>query len=83
MTTTANTTLRELDHRISDGIDVTLFWRPEDDRAVVAVSDAKTSESFTLEVAPDQNALDVFHHPYAYAPDSVLKKPGGELAPAG
>jgi hypothetical protein len=83
MTTTANTTLRELDHRVSDGIDVTLFWRPEDDRAVVAVSDAKTGESFTLEVAPDQNALDVFHHPYAYAPDSVLKKPGGELAPAG
>jgi hypothetical protein len=83
MTTTADTTLRELDHRFSDGIDVTLFWRPEDDRTIVAVSDAKTGDSFTLEVAPHQNALDVFHHPYAYAPDSVLTEPGGELAAAG
>jgi hypothetical protein len=73
------TTLRELDHRMNDGIDVTLFWRPEDDRAIVAVSDAKTGEEFTLEVAEHQNALDVFHHPYAYAPDA----PGGELAPTG
>ena len=83
MTTTENTTLRELDHRVSDGIDVRLLWRAEDDRAIVAVSDAKTGESFTLEVAPHQRALDVFHHPYAYAPDSVLTSPGGELAPAG
>jgi hypothetical protein len=83
MTATENTTLRELDHRFSDGIDVTLFWRPEDDRAIVAVSDAKTGESFTLEVAEHQRALDVFHHPYAYAPDSVHSEPGGELAPAG
>jgi hypothetical protein len=83
MTATENTTLRELDHRFSDGIDVTLFWRPEDDRAIVAVSDAKTGESFTLEVAEHQRALDVFHHPYAYAPDGVPTEPGGELAPAG
>jgi hypothetical protein len=83
MTTTANTTLRELDHRVNDGIDVRLFWRPEDDRAIVTVSDAKTGESFTLEVAPHQRALDVFHHPYAYAPDGVLTGPGGELAPTG
>jgi hypothetical protein len=83
MTTNANETVRELDHRVSDGIEVTLFWRPEDDRAIVAVSDTKTGDSFTLEVAPDQRPLDVFHHPYAYAPDSVLTRPGGELAPAG
>jgi hypothetical protein len=83
MTATENTTLRELDHRTSDGIDVTLFWRPEDDRAIVAVSDAKTGESFTLEVGPHQRPLDVFHHPYAYAPDGLPTAPGGALAPAG
>ena len=75
------TTLLELDHRVNDGIDVTLFWRPQDDRAIVAVSDAKTGEQFTLEVAEHHNPLDVFHHPYAYAPDGVLRNPGGELAP--
>ena len=62
-----NPTVRELDHRFSDGIDVRLLWRPHDDRVLVAVADAKTGVSFTLEVGPDQRALEVFHHPFAYA----------------
>jgi hypothetical protein len=80
MTTTANETLRELDHRASDGIDVRLLWRPADDRALVSVADAKTGESFTIEVGAHQRALDVFHHPFAYAPDDAA---GGELTPVG
>jgi hypothetical protein len=84
MTTHANTTLRELDHRVSDGIDVRLLWRPEDDRALVAVSDAKTGESFTVEVGENQRALEVFHHPYAYAPDRPAASPSdGELTRTG
>jgi hypothetical protein len=67
MTTHQTADLRELDHRVSDGIDVRLLWRPHDDRALVAVSDAKTGEAFTIEVGPGQRALDVFHHPFAYA----------------
>ena len=67
MTAQSTTTLRELDHRVSDGIDVRLLWRPRDDRAVVAVSDAKTGESFTLLVGAHQRALEVFHHPFAYS----------------
>ena len=63
----AEPTLHELDHRVSDGIDVTLLWRPCDDRALVAVLDAKTGEAFTIEVGANQRALDIFHHPYAYA----------------
>jgi hypothetical protein len=83
MTTDSTHTLRELDHRVSDGIDVRLLWRPHDDRTLVAVSDAKTGESFMFEVGADQRALDVFHHPFAYAPDSLLTRRGGELTPAG
>jgi hypothetical protein len=60
-------TLREIDHRYNDGIDVWLHWRPEDDRAVVSVADAKSGDSFTIDVLPGQRALDVFHHPYVYA----------------
>jgi hypothetical protein len=67
MTTNNTAPLRELDHRASDGIDVRLLWRPHDDRVLVAVSDAKTGEAFTLEVGPDQRAIDVFQHPFAYA----------------
>ena len=72
--------LRELDHRVSDGIDVRLLWRPSDDRVLVAVSDAKTGEAFTLTVGPGQRALDVFHHPFAYAGDRRGNESTGELA---
>ena len=67
MTTNQTAALRELDHRVSDGIDVRLLWRPHDNRTVVAVADYKTGESFTIEVGAEQRALDVFHHPFAYA----------------
>ena len=67
MTTNQTAELRELDHRVSDGIDVRLLWRPYDDRVLVAVNDSKTGEAFAIEVGRDQRALDVFHHPFAYA----------------
>jgi hypothetical protein len=67
MTATAITLTRELDHRESDGIQVRLLWRPHDDTALVAVSDARTGESFSVEVRDGERAVDVFQHPYAYA----------------
>jgi len=67
MTATLPTSAVEIDHRTNDGIDVRLLWSPEDGRVFVAVSDSRTSEAFALEVADRSRALDVFHHPYAYA----------------
>jgi hypothetical protein len=67
MSPTTTTLTRELDHRESDGIEVRLLWRPHDDTALVAVSDSRTGESFSIEVRDGERALDVFHHPYAYA----------------
>jgi hypothetical protein len=58
--------LRELDHRISDHIDVRLLWEQETDRVSVAVLDGRTGESIRFDVA-GHDALDAFHHPYAYA----------------
>ena len=73
--------LRELDHRVSDGIAVWLLWRPHDNRALVAVRDAKTGDAFTIEVGDDQRALDVFQHPYAYAGNRrAADESSGELA---
>ena len=60
-------TLRELDHRRSDRIDVHLLWREEDGQVIVTVSDEKTGDRFTIHVREDEQAHDVFHHPYAYA----------------
>ena len=61
------TTTRELDSRSSDGIHVRLLWHPHDARISVAVHDIKTGHAFELPVADASRALDVFHHPYAYA----------------
>ena len=54
---------------------------PRDDRALVAVSDARTGESFTIGVRDGERALDVFHHPYAYAATrrTLDDAPSGEL----
>ena len=58
---------RELDSRTSDGIHVRLLWHPDDARVSVAVHDTKTGDAFELPVPDGSRALDVFHHPYAYA----------------
>ena len=61
---------RELDSRCSDGIDVRLVWDSEDGRVSVVVSDTRTGEIFEIGVPDRARALDVFHHPYAYAASS-------------
>jgi hypothetical protein len=60
-------TMLELDRRQSDGIHGRLLWHPSDDRVAVAVADTKTGDAFVIEVRNGERALDVFHHPYAYA----------------
>lgn len=56
----------ELASRASNGIEVTLLWNRRSDDLRIRVSDARTGVEFELE-AGRHNALDVFHHPYAYA----------------
>jgi hypothetical protein len=64
---TTTTLTRELDHRESDGIEVRLLWRAHDDAVIVAVSDARSGDAFTIEVHPGESPMEVFRHPYAYA----------------
>jgi len=59
--------MRELDSRTSDGIHVRLLWHQHEYCVTVAVDDAKTGDAFTIDVREDERALEVFHHPYAYA----------------
>jgi hypothetical protein len=58
--------IRELDHRKSDGIAVTLLWNARTKAVYVSVVEERSGASFQFEVAPAA-ALDAFHHPYAYA----------------
>ena len=65
-TQTYTGSLRELDARQSNGIEVSLLWDPSDDSICVDVHDTRTGESLRLPVPPSR-ALDVFQHPLAYA----------------
>jgi hypothetical protein len=65
-TTTTHTKRRELAHRASNGIEVSLFWGPSNGEIVVEVFDWSSEQYFELSV-PSECALDAFHHPYAYA----------------
>ncbi len=64
MDTTVDT--RELDHRTGDGIEVRLLWNESTNCVSVALEDRRSGESlhFAVDAA---DALDAFHHPYAYA----------------
>jgi hypothetical protein len=57
---------------------VTLLWNPATNRLSMAVEDAKDGDSFELAVEA-ADALDAFHHPYAYVSRSrheTLGSPG-------
>ena len=74
---TQESTLRELDRRTCDGIDVSLWWDPRTRGVSVAVTDTRQGESFEFGVEPG-DALEAFWHPYAY----VAHGDTGDLADA-
>ena len=70
-TSTNQTSWRELDSRVSDGIEVRLLWSSADGHLSVAVNDSRTGQSFSVDVPDAQHSMDVFHHPFAYAPNAT------------
>ena len=80
-TTHPETTMRELDFRSADGIEVSLLWEPRGDRVFVSVLDTKAGDAFEVEVAPGE-AQDAFRHPYAYAAARGIPYPDPRLDPA-
>jgi hypothetical protein len=77
----AGTKTRELDYRVNDGLEVRLLWQPETNRISVKVYDAKTGDDFGLEVDAS-DAMDAFHHPYAYAASRGLHFVAGTRTPS-
>jgi hypothetical protein len=60
-----NMTLKELDYRTADHIEVSLLWSPESGQLAVVVVDEAAGEEFAMEVEPSE-AMEVFRHPFAY-----------------
>jgi len=63
---TINSTVRELDCRTNDHIEVRLLWNSLTDSVSVSVHDTRYGESFQFDVAP-AHALEAFRHPFAHA----------------
>jgi hypothetical protein len=64
--TQTETQAKELAFREGGGIAVSLRWDPDAGDVSVLVEDSELGERFVVRAEPEQ-ALQVFHHPYAYA----------------
>lgn len=60
-------TPKMLASRKSGTTEIALFWSKRKHRAAVAVDDEATGEHFELEIHADDDALDLYNHPYPYA----------------
>jgi hypothetical protein len=60
----------ELDSREADGIKIDLLYRRVGNVVLVRVFDERQEQGFEVAAPPDK-ALDVFHHPFAYAGDQA------------
>jgi hypothetical protein len=58
--------MTELAHRRNHDFDVALYWDPSSDELFVVVEDISAGDRISI-AAPRAEALDVFHHPFAYA----------------
>ena len=80
MTTTAHTHVEELSVRAGDGVEVRLLWSRRTNAVRVTVDDVRNGDSFSLAVEA-ADALDAFHHPYAYAARAGLDYAAGRREP--
>ena len=65
MRTSTEEMRRELAHRTTDGIDVSLFWSKPTNRLTLECVDTRAGMGYEL-VVDGRHALDAFYHPYAY-----------------
>jgi hypothetical protein len=61
----ATNSRRELAHRATGGLEITLHWNPHDDSTTITVHQPTSWETITFPVRRDL-ALHAFHHPFAH-----------------
>jgi hypothetical protein len=62
---------RELAHRRTGDVEVTLLWRQLDNMLSLRLVEVGSGVEFEFGVKPEQ-ALDAFNHPYAYLPTATV-----------
>jgi len=61
-------TRRELARRVNGGLEITLYWHPQNNRTSIDVHETATEATISFPVPADR-ALDAFHHPFAHLDD--------------
>jgi hypothetical protein len=61
---------RELARRVNGGLEITLYWHPDDNGTSIDIRHATTDETISFRVPPGR-ALDAFHHPFAHLDNQV------------
>jgi hypothetical protein len=72
---------RELAHRASSDVEVTLYWSPVDDSTSIEVWQLASNQRLSFAVA-GEDALDAFHHPFAHVPQTLGETPRAREAGA-
>lgn len=72
MSVSVTDSIRELDHRSVNGIEVILAWYPESNTVAVHVFDARTGTAFRADLDP-ADAADAFRHPFAYVAGAIVE----------
>jgi hypothetical protein len=65
VTTFIPTARRELAHRRTGGLEITLYWDVNEDSTSIEIHQTTTHETINFPV-PRTRALDAFHHPFAH-----------------
>ena len=71
---------RELARRVSGGLEITLYWHPDDNGTSVEVYHRATGETIAIPVAADR-ALDAFHHPFVHFAEQDAAVSGSDTYP--
>ena len=58
---------RELARRVTGGLEITLYWRVDNNSTSVQIRQGESDDAFLFAVAPE-HALDAFYHPFAHLP---------------
>jgi hypothetical protein len=72
MATATTAHLRELDGRMTDGVEVTLLWNRCDNSLIVSMSNTAHHRHLQFDAEPS-TARDAFNHPYPYAVGKGLR----------
>jgi hypothetical protein len=58
---------RELARRVTGDLEITLYWRADDNSTSVQIRQGESDDALLFAVAPE-DALDAFYHPFAHLP---------------